>query len=162
MTARPAPPATRPLPHPGLGVAVLAVALVAAVLAPGRPALATQPSGLWGGGFQNAVAVDPSGNGTVIVGSDIGGMQVSRDEGGSFQARNGSATRLADLTVASIRFAAASDHVYAATGEDLPGVSGFWDSSDDGQTWVRMGTGSVLPVFNGFSQDGVSYRSTGN
>src|SRR6266536_3275717 len=47
----------------------------------GVPTLRFQGSGVEGGGFQNVVAVDPSGSGALLSGGDVSGFQRSTDWG---------------------------------------------------------------------------------
>jgi hypothetical protein len=122
---------------------------------------ATSSGGIDGGGFQNVVAVDPHGTGIVISGADVSGFQVGSNNGTSFSPRNKAATTSGDLSVATIKFATKSNMVYAGTGSGLSG-SGFWVSSDGGQTWTSTGTGDPQPNFSGINLDGFNFRSTGN
>src|SRR5262245_40171617 len=119
-----------------------------AVVGTAHPALATTlPGGIFGGGLQNVVAVDPHGTGVVISGADVGGFQVGSGNGTSFSPRNGGAGFEGDLLVATIKFASKTNDVYAGTGAGGT-VNGFWHSTDNGQTWSKPGKGTTFPTFS--------------
>src|SRR5438046_2018655 len=70
----------------------------------GVPALRFQGSGLEGAGFQNVLAVDPSGSGVVLAGGDVSGFPRSTDWGNHWETANGGITSQSDLIVATIVF----------------------------------------------------------
>src|SRR5947209_7378681 len=61
------------------------------------PTLRFQGSGLEGGGFENVVAVDPSGSGLLLAGGDVSGFQRSTDWGSHWQTANGGITMQNEL-----------------------------------------------------------------
>src|SRR2546426_2540333 len=100
-------------------------------------------SGLDGGSYITTIAVDPSGSGVVLAGSDVGGVYRSTDLGQSWLPANTGIT-LGALSVASLVFSPGSPgKVYAALGNLGPG--GVEVSADGGQTWTAR---SSVPRFN--------------
>src|SRR5437667_2620089 len=122
-------------------------------------------SGLEGGGFENVVAVDPSGSGVLLAGGDVSGFQRSTDWGAHWDTANGGITMESQLHVAAIAFSAVvPGKVYAGVGWKGR-LGGLMVSADGGRSWVLR---SHAPGFSGTSHPHVPGlkppfpRSTGN
>jgi len=135
------------------GVATV-IAVVLGVAAPGGgPVMAAAcsgscfsfaASGLDAGSYVPTIAVDPSGSGLLLAGSNVGGVFRSTDHGATWAAANSGIT-VGSLSVASLLFAPkVVGKVYAALGNNGPG--GVEVSTDGGQTWALR---SSVPQFNG-------------
>ncbi len=98
-------------------------------------------SSLVGGGFENVIAADPRHNGVVISGSDVAGLQRSRDYGKTWLAAQSGSITQAYHPVTAIAFDPKSPNdVYAATD------GGVAESTNDGMSWSPLPAG---PDFNG-------------
>ncbi len=129
------------------------------------PTLRFQGSGVEGGGFQNVVAVDPSGSGVILAGGDVTGFQRSTDSGNHWETTNGGITTHSELLVAAIAFSVATPgKVYAGVGWKGR-LGGLLVSTDGGQSWSLR---SRTPGFSGIGHPRVPGlerpfpRSTGN
>jgi hypothetical protein len=132
---------------------------------PSAGTLRFQGSGLEGGGFENVVAVDPSGSGVLLAGGDVSGFQRSTDWGAHWETANGGITTQSELQVAAIAFSAATPgKVYAGVGWKGR-LGGLLVSTDGGQSWTLR---SHSPGFSGLGHPRVPGlerpfpRSTGN
>jgi hypothetical protein len=124
--------------------ALLAVTLPSAAGAAGP--LGFRGSGLGGGGFQNVIALSPTGNGLVLAGGDTSGVYRSTDWGSTWQPSNTGLTDLSQFKIASIEFSPAdSSRVYAAAGNAGAG-GGLLVSNDAGLSWTVR---STVPQFAG-------------
>ncbi|MFN8104568.1 MAG: hypothetical protein U0U69_08920 [Acidimicrobiia bacterium] len=98
-------------------------------------AYASESSGLDGGGFQNAVAVDPFGTGTVLSGGDVSGLSLSTNSGDTWRPVNSAMVNTSQMQVATIVFSRRfPGTVYAGTGSRGIG-GGLFVSKDSGRTW---------------------------
>src|SRR5439155_15444497 len=114
----------------------------------GVPTLSFQGSGVEGGGFQNVVAVDPSGSGVLLAGGDVSGFQRSTDWGAHWETANGGITTQSELLVATIAFSdAVPGKVYAGVGWKGR-LGGLLVSTDGGQSWALR---SPVPGFSGIA-----------
>lgn len=136
-------------------------AAVSATIATG----AYRPSGMDGGGFQNVVAVDPFGSGTVLAGGDVGGLYRSTDVGANWSPANAKFANTSELAIATLAYSKqVRGRVYAGSGSAGSG-GGVFRSDDGGATWAKLAT---TPRFGGGNNPGVGGvpspqpRSTGN
>ncbi|MFN8104567.1 MAG: hypothetical protein U0U69_08915 [Acidimicrobiia bacterium] len=136
-------------------------AAVSATIATG----AYRPSGMDGGGFQNVVAVDPLGSGTVLAGGDVGGLYRSTDVGANWSPANAKFANTSELAIATLAYSKqVRGRVYAGSGSAGSG-GGVFRSDDGGATWAKLAT---TPRFGGGNNPGVGGvpspqpRSTGN
>jgi hypothetical protein len=122
----------------------------------GLPSYSFGPTGIYGGGFQNVVAVDPRGE-LVIAGGDVSGFSRSTDGGRTWSPSNAGVWTISMRAVASIVFSPTDPNtIYAATGsQHRPG--GFLVSEDGGITWEAR---SSVPRFSGTSNSVTGLPST--
>ncbi len=108
--------------------------------------IAFSGSGLGGGGFQNVIALDPSGSGLVLAGGDTSGVYRSTDWGTTWQPANTGLTDTSQFKIASIEFSpTVPGRVFAGAGNAGSG-GGLLESDDGGLSWsVR----STVPQFAG-------------
>jgi hypothetical protein len=151
--------------RPRLSAAVVSAALVAALaVASGNPSTAAPeaipsfafgPTGVDGGGFQNAVALGPGGE--LVLGGDVSGFSVTSNGGTTWAASNAGVPAIAMRAVASVAFSPIEvDTIYAAVG--FRGKNGgFLASTDGGASWVVR---STVPQFSGSSNTGGGLPTT--
>ncbi|MDX6495361.1 MAG: hypothetical protein QOE17_1347 [Gaiellales bacterium] len=143
----------------------LTVTLASAAGGADGGAIVFTSSGLGGGGFQNVIAIDPSGSGLVLAGGDTSGVYRSTDWGTTWQPANTGLTDTSQFKIATIEFSpTVPGRVYAGAGNAGSG-GGLLVSDDDGVTWTVR---SAVPQFAGGDTPGVSGlppshpRSTGH
>lgn len=122
-------------------------------------------SGLDGAGFQNVVALDPTGSGAVLSGADVAGVHRSSNFGLEWRQANSGLDSLSKLKIAALAWSRTQPGVvYAATGSKGAG-GGLARSSDGGVSWAVL---STVPQFSGGNNSGLGGlpathpRSTGN
>ena len=127
--------------------------------------LAVTSSGLDGGGFQNVVAVDPSGSGLVVAGGDVSGFHRSADWGTTWSTANQGISELDQMRVAALAFSpTVADKVYAGVGFKGTG-GGLLVSIDGARSWALR---STAVQFSGTNNEGIPAippkhpRPTGN
>jgi hypothetical protein len=119
-----------------------------------------------GGGFMTAVAVDPSGSGTVLCGGDVSGVHRSSNLGRRWYDRNGNRSTVNGLKVACLKWHPTTPGLaYACVGLSGNGTwSGMYSSSDYGVSWSLL-SGDVKFAANRNAASGIPSpwpRSTGN
>lgn len=131
---------------------LLALAMPASPAAGTASSYAFRPSGLEGGGFQNAVAFDPFTPGIVLAGGDVSGISRSTDGGRSWTPAN-LGIPVAMFHVATIVFSTTTPGlVYAGVGKVGRG-GGLLRSDDSGRSWQVL---STIPQFSGTNNAGVA------
>jgi hypothetical protein len=117
-------------------------------------------SGIWGGGFINVIAKDPTrGSDKFVIGGDTSGLHLSLDAGQSWTTSNGGLDDLDQTTIASViyRLPPHNNELYATFGDGFVGDSGVLHSTDAGRSWSPIAaTGDVLPNFNGHTAGGAA------
>jgi hypothetical protein len=101
------------------GALTLALGLAVGAAGPAHASVTFAPSGIVGGGFVNAIAVDPSGSGkgTVLAGADISGIFQSMDNG--------------------LLWTPAKTGLMADIQQNVVGLA--WDTSGDGTAYALVG-----------------------
>jgi hypothetical protein len=133
---------------------------------PGAPsAVSVVESGIWGGGFINYIAKNPTqGSTQFIIGGDTSGFHATRSNGDLWTKSNKGLDDSTQLTIAGIAFRKPpnASEVYAASGVGLTGNSGILRSTSGGNSWVKVvSSGATLPVFQGRSPGGAAAYQVG-
>jgi hypothetical protein len=104
-------------------------------------------SGMWGGGGENALAADPLTPGAFMTGTDIGGRNVSIDDGATFVPADEGAVAGGQTHITALAYSDLdAGTVYAGTAA----TQGFWVSYDRGEHWSNSGAG--LDFYAGATQ----------
>jgi hypothetical protein len=151
--------------------------LTAPLVSPaGQPAVPSAvsvvESGIWGGGFINYIAKDPTfGSTRFIIGGDTSGFHATSDNGDRWKKSNRGIDDAPQMTIAGIAFRKSpnANEVYAAFGTGSSGAAGILRSTSSGNSWAKVASsGTTLPLFDGRSpgsaaayQIGQSPRATG-
>ena len=158
----------RPIARLTVMLAVLALASAAgtgSAVAGSTGQFTFTPSGLGGGGFQNVIVADPSGNGVVLAGGDTSGIWRSADGGSTWLPADGGLTDMSQFKVASIEFDPSSPGTVLAGVGNAGSGGGLLESADGGRTWTLR---SAVPQFAGGDTPGIAGlppshpRSTGH
>lgn len=125
-----------------------------------------QGSGIHGAGFQNAMAVDPRGNGVVLSGGDVAGIHRSSDWADSWETSNTGLYQQSHLKIATLLFSTINpDVVIGGVGNKNQTGGGLIVSLDNGRTWTLRSPDN--PRFSGANNNGLGSlpsphpRSTG-
>jgi hypothetical protein len=149
---------------PAFVAAVVAFSLVvlpSSARAAGRqnPSVGVDMSGIWGGGFIDAIAKDPAqGSLRMLIGGDSSGFSRTPNGGLSWSPSNRGLDDDPEDTIAAIAYRSPpfDRQVLAAYGVGFPNTSGVLRSTDGGASWSKLvpDEGSPTPVFQGHTAAG--------
>jgi hypothetical protein len=131
------------------------------------PSVSVAMSGIWGGGFINAIARDPvPGSRRMLIGGDSSGFDRSSDSGQSWAASNAGLDESAEDTIAALAYRTppADKQVLAAFGGGSADTSGILKSANGGASWTEVAQigGGPVPVFRGHSPGGEAAYQVGS
>lgn len=122
-------------------------------------------TGITGGGFQTAIAANPTSPSNFMVGGELSGFHKTTDSGANWVTSNKGVNVLAGTHVASIAYSKISPGtIYAAAGP-AKGDGAFLASTDGGSTWTVRAKGPAAPQMSSLSPlcGGSDHpRATGN
>jgi hypothetical protein len=122
-------------------------------------------SGIWGGGFINYIAKNPTpGSTRFIIGGDTSGFHSTSNNGDRWTKSNRGIDDSPQMTIAGIAFRTPpnANEVYAAFGTGFSGLTGILRSTTGGNSWAKVApSGTTQPLFDGRSPGGAAAYQVG-
>jgi len=130
-------------------------------------AVSVTQSGIWGGGFINLIAKNPTpGSKKFVIGEDTSGFHVSPNAGDLWVTSNTGLNDSPQDTVAAVTYRLPPNNrqLFAAYGVGSESFSGILRSGNGGGSWTKVtpAPGTPLPVFQGHGPGGEAAYQVGS